>query len=878
MMKDCRRVTAWILCAVMLFLNMAPAVYAADEAVDDGELVAYSPEWCARYGVDTDTFSEDGTIPEEEISGGELGIDGDNAHTIYGFLRNSMGLHSAAAVGILANIFAESSFRPYAIGDGGTSYGICQWHAGRWDRLKNYCNSNGYNWETLDGQLHYLQYETANFYPNTMAAIRDTENNADGAWRSAYLFCKNFEVPADTIAKSEQRGDLARDTFWPIYGEPDGENPEQPDPTPTEAPKKPIEERKVPEELQPSQEEEKEPEEPASTVLESDIPEDGIIPEGIWFAGITDMDYTGKKIVQDFRVYHSDQMLKEKKDYTVDYFNNKTAGVCVMTIILKGNYSGTYTQKFKINALDIAQAEAQDITLNYNGKEQKPIPKVTLDGTALKYDRDFTIPAYSKSGFTGNQAGNVSVSVDICGRGNYTGVKTISINYIGKQTVSGQKLQQVMMDKVKASSIPRQQYDPDGYEAVSLSQNNLKAKKGGAYVITLKYKGKTLSENDVEVLGIEGGDKPGKAYIIVRGRNEERSATGYSFVGEKRIAFNIRGLSLKGLKISGIEKSYAYTGEEICPVPKIDGIAGITPDDYVISYEDNIMPGKASVVVTGRGRYSGVKKKSFRIDGISIRGAVATYYYEDGSEVSENEIKTDYKRGGAYIGVSLSFNGSILQEGTDYKLKYSDHKKAGKATLTIKGIGKFDDHINTRYTIRKRDFSDNIRMYAADKPKGSDYEQKLWVTDIDGFALKEGRDYTDLKYFIRRGKKIITVQDSDVPKVGDEVYVCITGCGNYTEETLYTKYSIIKSSTSLAKAKIVIRDQVYTGGEIRITSMDQIERAVIGDVELLLGEDFTVIPGSYSNNINKGTASVTIRGRGEYNGQKTVKFKITASR
>ena len=893
MIKYCRKITAWFLCAVMIFMELAPSVYADDVVepvvterdhdyeVSVNELTEYSPEWCERYGVDTDIVFLNAQTGDIDTEYPDDGYSEENANAIYYFLRNDMGLHSAAAVGILTNAFSESTFRPDALGDGGTSYGIFQWHAGRWEKLKNYCNDHGYDWHTLDGQLHYLKHETDNDYPNTMAAIRGTSNDADGAWYSAYCFCKNFEVPADTIAKSQQRGDLARDKFWPIYGEPDGDNPDNPAaPTPTEAPKKEIEVKPVPDELQPPQEEEGEPEDMPSTVLEEDIPEDGIIPEGIWFAGIEDKDYTGSKIVQDFRVYYSDQMLKEKKDYTVEYFCNKIAGRATMTVNLKGNYSGTFNKSFMINPLDIEEADSPDITLNYTGKEQKPKPEVSLHGTKLKYDRDFTVPAYSKSGFTGSVYGNVSVSVDICGRGNYSGTKTIYITYIGKQTISGQMMPQVMMNKVKASSIPNQEYDPDGYEAISLSQNNLHAKKGGKYVLTLKYKGKTLSENDVEVVGIEGGDMPGKAYLVIRGRNAQESATGYSFIGEKRLGFKIKGLSLKGLKISGIEKSYAYTGEEICPVPTISGVSGLTKDDYTVSYEDNIMPGKATIVIKGINRYSGIKKKSFKINGISIEKSVMSLYYEDGTPVSSNTApEVEYKKEGAVIKASLSFNGTTLVEGTDYKVSYKNNKTAGKATMQIKGMGIFDGSIKQNYKVLAKDFSDNIRMFAADLTTGSGFESKLWVVDIDGTTLKAGRDYTAPKYYIRKGKKIYSIDDSDVPAAGMEIY--ITGMGGYSAETLYTKYTIIKKTNSLSKAQVSIKDQDYTGNYIKITSQDQIASAVLDGKHLTLGEDFVIIPGSYIDNIDKGTAKVTIRGCGDYTGQKTLTFKIkvrTASR
>ena len=65
---------------------------------------------------------------------------------------------------MLANIKAESSFRPTAYNSNGGSYGICQWTGGRKTRLQNYCEDNGLDYTTLYGQLCFLEYELRNYY------------------------------------------------------------------------------------------------------------------------------------------------------------------------------------------------------------------------------------------------------------------------------------------------------------------------------------------------------------------------------------------------------------------------------------------------------------------------------------------------------------------------------------------------------------------------------------------------------------------------------------------------------------------------------------------------------------------------------------------
>ncbi|MBQ8504030.1 MAG: fibronectin type III domain-containing protein [Clostridia bacterium] len=145
-----------------------------------------------------------------------------NRENIFYFLKNNMGLSTASAVGILANIEKESSFNPNKVGDSGTSYGICQWHNSRWQSLKDFCAENGYDWTSLTGQLYYLEKELETSYPNTYRMIREVENNIQGTYDAAYYFCRYYEIPANAEAAAQKRGLLAQNTYWPIYGYTEG--------------------------------------------------------------------------------------------------------------------------------------------------------------------------------------------------------------------------------------------------------------------------------------------------------------------------------------------------------------------------------------------------------------------------------------------------------------------------------------------------------------------------------------------------------------------------------------------------------------------------------------------------------------------------------
>lgn len=136
---------------------------------------------------------------------------------IFDYLVGKMGLSNAAACGVMANIQYESGFSNIALGDGGTSYGLCQWHAERFTRLRKYCGSRGIDYRTTQGQLRYLEYELRKSFPDVLDYLEHVENNKKGAYNAAYYWCINFEKPSDMNEKAVTRGNLASKALWKVY-------------------------------------------------------------------------------------------------------------------------------------------------------------------------------------------------------------------------------------------------------------------------------------------------------------------------------------------------------------------------------------------------------------------------------------------------------------------------------------------------------------------------------------------------------------------------------------------------------------------------------------------------------------------------------------
>jgi hypothetical protein len=95
------------------------------------------------------------------------------------------------AAGIAGNLYVESGYRTGVIGDNGTSYGLAQWHKTRWERLNEFCESEGLDPSEAESQLIYLDWELRTREKRAYKELMKTDTPYD----SAYAFAKYFERP-----------------------------------------------------------------------------------------------------------------------------------------------------------------------------------------------------------------------------------------------------------------------------------------------------------------------------------------------------------------------------------------------------------------------------------------------------------------------------------------------------------------------------------------------------------------------------------------------------------------------------------------------------------------------------------------------------------
>ena len=123
-------------------------------------------------------------------------------------------------------------------------------------------------------------------------------------------------------------------------------------------------------------------------------------------------------------------------------------------------------------------------------------------------------------------------------------------------------------------------------------------------------------------------------------------------------------------------------------------------------------------------------------------------------------------------------------------------------------------------------------------------------------------------YLDENGREL---KKTDTVPAGSVVTVVITGKGNYMG-TARTTFRIVSKGRNISKASVKVnRKLYYTGEKITLSKSDLTVK--IGQTALS-ESDYEIVESSYVNNLKKGTARVTIRGKGQYGGTKQVKFSI----
>lgn len=659
--------------------------------------------------------------------------------------------------------------------------------------------------------------------------------------------------------------------------------------------------------------------------------------QGFYVIPVGDQIYTGSAIKPKLHVFDSTVApdgsliggdngevleLVEGQDYTISYRNNKNVNVegkarPAITVKGKGNYAGTQQVFFDIlpKALTDSDIKADDVAAAYSGRAIKSAPTVWRDDKKLVRNRDYTL-TYPQTGTGAYQAAGVYPIV-INGKGGYTGTITV-YETITKKT---------LMSKVSVARIANQTYS-----------NEVMAQKGGIRPDFLKvtYKGETLAESTD---GGRTGDYTasytndtaiGTATVTIT------AVEGSEYAGSRSVTYKIVGTSIARAKAEGIEtkiytgtaegiqqSSYTLTLDDKVLVESKDG--GKT-GDYVVSYagaakSGAVKAGTATIVFQGINEYTGQLKKNYKIqpyqfDEAEVGDITLAYRTQDAPEEKEipladlNSITTPYVKGGSKPVITVVFRGQTLEQGKDYTVSYKNHNALTTAeteekklpAFTISGRGNFKGRLTGTFKITdgRIDKAGKVTMIPKDvvyREKKNAYKTKVTLKDVNGANLTAGLDYDkNLRYtYAENAKALIPadgglveqerkageiVGEEDIPAGGTLIRVAAGGIGAYagngnSAPEISAVYRIV--AADIAKAKVKVAAMSYQDGRPVILQEGDLTVTMNGVAEpLVFGKDYEIIEESYVNHIKKGRAKVTLRGLGNYGGEKTITYNIGA--
>ena len=295
--------------------------------------------------------------------------------------------------------------------------------------------------------------------------------------------------------------------------------------------------------------------------------------------------------------------------------------------------------------------------------------------------------------------------------------------------------------------------------------------------------------------------------------------------------------SIAGATISQVPDQ-TYTGERLQPsfTVRLDGKQLTLGTDYTVYYSNNINVGTATISVIGMGSYAGTATASFKIVPASLAKA---------SVSANDQVHTGSALEPA---VTVTLGGKTLTQGTDFSVAYSNNVNMGKATITVTGIGNYTGTATGSFEIVVGDMTQAVVTAPDQSYTGSAITPELTVT-LYGNALVQGKDFS-------------VVSISDNVNVG-KATVTVKGIGSYSG-TASGSFNIV--ARSISGAQVNAADQVYTGLALQPTVA-----VTLAGKTLQAGTDYTV---SYSDNINSGTATVYVTGKGNYGGSESGTFYI----
>ena len=563
---------------------------------------------------------------------------------------------------------------------------------------------------------------------------------------------------------------------------------------------------------------------------------------------IANQSYTGTALEPNVTVKFGDATLVRDTDYTVAYANNTNAGEATATVTGKGDYINTASKTFKIiRSISEAVIGGVEKEYIYTGSAITiPTLTVTVNGVVLdpsNYSLDYT---------------------------NHTNIGTATVKVTGQNYYSGSVQQNFDIVAVPIANVKVSGITAKTYTGTAIDQPDM----------VLTYNGTTLRKDTDYTVSYSSNTAVGSntAKVKITGKG--------FFTGTREESFSINRASISGATVTGIEdKTYTGAAQTVAPTVVVNGNTLKSGTEYTVSYSNNTDAGSATVTITGVGNYTGSVSRSFNI---AKKEQVVEIKLKSGHTVNKVYDKT---RNLLLTSSDFDFSPAIAStEKMQIKKITGSYESADVGTYSIDVTFEVTQSTSKNYTYTLKD--NKITISGKITPKQLTIRPGVAKSSTDSTLVSQTKVYgtADPSSYKAKVGGIMTGDSlSDAVKgaltrdSGEKVgkYKINIGTlktqGNYaTDPLLETGYFEItaKSVNATDVGMVAIGNQKYTGSAIEPEITLKYTKKVNDKTEtetLVKGTDYTV---KYSNNIQPGTGTVTITGRGNYTGTRTATFRI----
>ena len=390
-------------------------------------------------------------------------------------------------------------------------------------------------------------------------------------------------------------------------------------------------------------------------------------------------------------------------EYSVSYANNINVGNATVTItdVAGGNYNVSGSTTFTIDKGTYTGTVGKTVNIIKNR-----VGEQTGTLTVADFFPEGKVPASAQiSDLATATSGIVTVlkSLDTY-KGNI-------LTYIAQDNITSTSDQTCAVTISSANYQDIQAtltFHPTDKETVTISGLTYTEKTYDGSAIqptgTLKVSGDKVPVNDLKVTYTGTGDttynssdapKDAGTYKVTYKVPDSND----TYTGSVEYAFTISPKAVTADMIGTIA-SQEYTGEVITPTPEVkDGSIKLTSGrDFDFSYDENTNAGKntASLIITGKGNYTGTSRKTFTISPKDITGAVI--------ELEQSELS--YSGSTQIVKIkSVTVGGRVLTSGDYSIINGSDMFMSAKDSipLMIEGKGNYTGTAITTWKITKVD-------------------------------------------------------------------------------------------------------------------------------------------------------------------------------